>query len=347
LTWVDASSDETGFKIYQNGSLIATVATPGLQTYAITGLTPGLDYSFYVKAYNAYGDSTASNTATFTTGLTIAGKKIRLRTNTDVSVTTAVTIDDATDVSFNRHILPITDNTSDVGSSTAEIKNVYVDGVAYVDELQMQDSEKIRLGTGQDVDMYYDGTNMYLETDKVAASDLKLDCGTDKTIELVETVWDDMRIVPGNFDRAGITDPTIVAYAPNGGAISTYLYEFQLNDIAYFTAGPRGNEENGKTVGWKLDYTWANINGNFGSMATLDLSDACDGTDHKHQMTPDVSITGTNMGISSMLICNIKRTDTGTDDTWVGTASGELPMLLEIDFHYEIDTLGSRQISTK
>jgi hypothetical protein len=108
-----------------------------------------------------------------------------------------------------------------------------------------------------------------------------------------------------------------------------------------------GNEENGATVGWKVDYTWANIDGTFGAVGTVDLSDACDGTDDKHQMTPSVAITGTGKNISSMLLCTIKRTDTGTDDTWAGTASGQLPMLLEIDFHYQIDTLGSRQAGIK
>ena len=100
-------------------------------------------------------------------------------------------------------------------------------------------------------------------------------------------------------------------------------------------------------MGWKVDYSWANINGTFGNMATADLSDDCDGTDHKHQMTPEGTLTGTSMGISSMLICNLKRTDTGTDDTWSGSASGSLPMLLEVDFHFPIDTIGSRQAGAK
>ena len=64
-------------------------------------------------------------------------------------------------------------------------------------------------------------------------------------------------------------------------------------------------------------------------------------------MTPEATITGTDKNISSMLICNIKRTDTGTDDTWAGTASGALPMLLEIDFHFEMDTVASRTQSAK
>jgi hypothetical protein len=181
------------------------------------------------------------------------------------------------------------------------------------------------------------------------------------------TVWDDMRVVPGSFDRPGISDPDIVAYIPSGTGITTYLYEFNKNDIASFTIqiphgydageniyvhlhwtpGARGNEENGAFVGWKVDYAWANIDGAFGAMATADLSDACSGVDHTHQMTPDVVITGTSKTISSMLVCNVKRTDTGADDTWATNTSGNLPLLLEIDFHFPMDTVGSRAQTTK
>ena len=181
------------------------------------------------------------------------------------------------------------------------------------------------------------------------------------------TVWDDLRITPGSFDRPGIADPAYVVYYPNGGGLGLYLPEFAKDDFASFTIQlphnyqegttiyvhlhwtprDRGNEENGNTVGWKIDYSWANIGDNFADMQTIDLSDACDGTDHKHQMTPEVAITGTGKHISSMLICNVRRSDTGTDDTWSSTLSGELPLLLEVDFHYEIDTVGSRARTAK
>lgn len=174
------------------------------------------------------------------------------------------------------------------------------------------------------------------------------------------TVWDDMRITPGSFDRPGASDPAYVAYTPSGSGTATYLPEFAKNDIASFTIqlphgykegsdlyvhvhwtpGARGTNENGNKVGWKVDYSWANINGTFGAMTTADLSDACDGTNHKHQMSPMVKITGTSKEHSSMLICNIKRTDTGTDDTWVSTTSGQLPLLLEVDFHLELNSFG-------
>jgi hypothetical protein len=181
------------------------------------------------------------------------------------------------------------------------------------------------------------------------------------------SVWDDIRIVPGSFDRPGSADPAIVGLTPGGSGTTTFFFEFAKDDLASFyvqlphsyklgsdikvhihwTPGNRGNEENATTVGWKIDYSWASINSAFGVMATLDLSDACDGTDWKHQMTPDVTITGTDKGISSMLVCNVKRTDTGTDDTWAGTASGSLPLLLEVDFHFEMDSLGSFSSSSK
>ena len=187
------------------------------------------------------------------------------------------------------------------------------------------------------------------------------------TLTLSDTVWEDIRIVPGSFDRPGNADPVYVAYIPGGSGITTYLTEWQKADFAsctvqmphsykvgtdiyvhiHWTPGTRGNEEIGNAVGWKITYTWADIDGTFGSMATLNLSDTCDGTDHKHQMMPDIVISGSGKGISSMLICNIERTDTGADDTWVGTVAGSLPMMLEMDFHYEIDTMGSRIINAK
>lgn len=235
------------------------------------------------------------------------------------------------------------------------------------DVLMSADTAKVIFGAGADVEMYYDGTDMKIVTDIVAASDFVVDCGTAKTLELAEPVWEDIRIASGMFDLPGAADPAIVAYVPSGAGGTTYLWEFSKNDIISFTVqiphaykeasdvkvhihwtpGPRGNEENGATVGWKISYSWANIDGTFGAMATADLSDACDGTDHKHQMTPDVSISGAGKTISSILLCTLTRTDTGADDTWAGTAAGELPMLIEVDIHFSQDTVGSRTSAAK
>jgi hypothetical protein len=74
LTWADASSNESGFKIERspngvNGwTQIVTVNT-GVTTYASTGLACGKAYFYRVRAYNGDGDSAFSNVATTLTRL--------------------------------------------------------------------------------------------------------------------------------------------------------------------------------------------------------------------------------------------------------------------------------------
>ena len=242
-----------------------------------------------------------------------------------------------------------------------------------IDESNYIETDPVWIADSQAI---YDGDIEYpvlrtdeIKTDTVTPTDLKITTGAAKTLLLDTVVWDDLRITPGSFGRPGVSDPVYVAYAPGGGALPCYLPEFAVDDFASFTiqlphsykqgsdisvhihwtAGTNGNEESGKLVGWKIDYSWANINGTFASMQTADLSDECAAADHTHQMTPEVTIDGhtSEKHISSMLLCTIKRTDTGTDDTWVGTASGSLPLLLEVDFHFPIDTIGSRSASSK
>jgi serine protease len=73
LTWVDNSSNESGFKIERCSgagcsslSQIATVGA-GVTSYSNTGLAAPTSYSYRVRATNAGGDSNYSNTATATT----------------------------------------------------------------------------------------------------------------------------------------------------------------------------------------------------------------------------------------------------------------------------------------
>src|SRR5262249_37405945 len=75
LTWTDASSDETGFKIERcagigcsNFAEIASVG-PDVQAYQNSGLTPDVTYRYQVRAYSAAGSSNPSNIATASTSL--------------------------------------------------------------------------------------------------------------------------------------------------------------------------------------------------------------------------------------------------------------------------------------
>lgn len=184
---------------------------------------------------------------------------------------------------------------------------------------------------------------------------------------VANTVWDDIRIVPGAFSFAGSSDPTLVSWQPGGSGATFKVYAFQKNNEAFatcqlphsykegtdlyfhlhWTPKDRGDEENGVAVGWKVDYSIANTNGTFGVSATADFSDTCSGTDDKHEKTASIQVSGSGLTISSMVLLRIYRSDTGADDTWVGTTTAQSPVLLEFDIHFEIDSLGSNNERAK
>jgi len=62
LTWIDNSSDETGFKIERNTALIQTTAAE-ITSYSDNALTCNTTYNYSVKATNTNGDSTAITTS--------------------------------------------------------------------------------------------------------------------------------------------------------------------------------------------------------------------------------------------------------------------------------------------
>ena len=220
-------------------------------------------------------------------------------------------------------------------------------------------------GASKQLALYYDGTQGVIDCGSITPSDLDIYCGANKTIELQTVVYDDLRVPALNVTF--VTTPTAVDYDVNGGGVTVRLYAYAKGDEGFFvvqlphtyqeggnisvhihwTPGAYGGAESGKYVGWKLLYSWANIDGAFGNMTTADLSDVCDGVNHRHQMTPVVSITGTSKSISSMLLCKVTRTDTGTDDTWASAVPAAQPILLEVDFHFPINTMGSRAAGTK
>jgi hypothetical protein len=184
-------------------------------------------------------------------------------------------------------------------------------------------------------------------------------------LEGAATVWDDIRIIPSIWDVAGGTDPDIIDYQANGAGTAFKVYAFAKGDQGWFTMqlphgykagtdlkahvhwtpGPRGVTENTKVVQWRLEYTITSIGSNFPSPSTIGLPGTCDGVNHKHLMTSEVTISGAGIGISSQMFGRIFRFNDATD-TWAGTGNN-LPIFIELDFHYEIDTIGSRTSTGK
>ena len=183
-----------------------------------------------------------------------------------------------------------------------------------------------------------------------------------------DTYWEDLRVDQTTFTFAGNNDPTLVTYDVGGSGFTDKIYEFDLDDEAFFkiqiphdfkqnsdfyvhlhwTPGARGNEEGVATVGWKVQFMVADINEAFpNTYYTCDLFDACTFTDHIHLMTPAILQDVGTTNISAFIIGRVYRSDTGTDDTWATNTTGNLPLFLGVDFHYELDAPGSRTPTTK
>jgi hypothetical protein len=171
-------------------------------------------------------------------------------------------------------------------------------------------------------------------------------------------VWDDLRI-PGTSVRFGASSPDI---APFLGAGGLYLPAFDgagTSEQVFFTVQfPHGYKlgtdicphvhwspttADAGNVKWNLEYTWVEIGGTFAASATIDVTDAASGTAWDHQVAGFADINGSGITtVSSMLVGRLYRDPTDGADTYGADAS-----LLEIDFHHQIDTIGSLQATSK
>ena len=66
LDWTDNSEDETGFKIYEETTLVATAGADTI-SYTVGSLAPNSSHCYRVGVYNDHGDSDPSNQACATT----------------------------------------------------------------------------------------------------------------------------------------------------------------------------------------------------------------------------------------------------------------------------------------
>jgi len=159
--------------------------------------------------------------------------------------------------------------------------------------------------------------------------------------------YDDCR-VSTTFTKKGTSDPTYV------GVRSGHLAEFNTNNELFFTGQlphtykegsnlllhlhwthSRGVAEDTKTVNWRVDLSVISVNGVFLAGTTYDLTETCDGVDYKHQISSSVTVSGTGLKVSSILIGRIYR---AAGDSWATNTNGNKPALCGVDRHYQIDT---------
>ena len=248
-----------------------------------------------------------------------------------------------------------------VGSTGAVTLNAVGAGAAFVfsdDIYRRADNGKVFWGAGDDMAVYYDGTNANIDTDVVAASDLVIDCGTAKTLVLEVPVWNDAN-VGGMALRAGATTPPVTQWLDNLGA-STGIYslgmaaldevngaieiphDYKKGSDLYFHVHWGSNAAPSDTdyVKWTLTYSVTRGGATFPPATPIHKETAHD-TQYEVMLSDFDAISGTNFKIGDQFNFNLKRVVAD------GAAYAGVAILMTVGLHYQTDTLGSRQIEAK
>lgn len=186
---------------------------------------------------------------------------------------------------------------------------------------------------------------------------------TDGTLLMVGNakVWDDLR-VPLSEPSTGTIKPDWAKFPYGSSASNPFLNWFKATGIdeMYFVVQlphdwdpgttimphihwvPSANGAAGPTVPrWGLQYSWASLGETFPTYNTIYGTNTIPSevlVMSRHYLTPlEAGISGSGKTISSMIICRIFRDGDNAADTFLGLAGA-----LEVDFHYERNTMGSR-----
>jgi len=252
----------------------------------------------------------------------------------------------------NEYIDSLNDGYIDIGATTGIrlLQNTYL----------TSDNQHLYLGAGNDLDLYHDGTDSFIVTDATQPTDLIIDCGTEKTLELAEVVWDDLRTPVSQVRLSGSQPPTSTLY--KGGEVlafpsnadKTIYFNVQLphkyklgEDIEFhihYVLPTTGSGLGAENVKWDFTYAWADIGDAIPAEtpvpATLDMQNKSADTHYLGEIAGTIDGSGIS-GVSSMLICSLTR------DTTVANNYTDDVYLMEVDFHFPLNTLGSRQEAVK
>lgn len=174
-------------------------------------------------------------------------------------------------------------------------------------------------------------------------------------ITYLQPYWDDLRIAATATKGGGVSDPDFVKVLDDGGGstgVYTWGFDRVIEEELFFTAEmPHKWQEGaqiephvhwtrnpvgaGTNVVWGLEYSPVVHGGTFPpSTIIIAAPSACSVLENKIEALPVISMVGKDL--STMLLCRIFRDTGNVGDDLVGDA-----LLLEIDFHYTIDTPGS------
>ena len=177
------------------------------------------------------------------------------------------------------------------------------------------------------------------------------------------TQWTDLRVSANSTKKGGSKEPTFTKILDNGASsqgVFAEAFSASTEEELYFEVQmPHGWKVGSDIeahvhwlpnvaatvtdkVSWGLEYTWSNVGDTFGNTTIISGDTIAHGSTavaNSHCITELGDIDATGKTLSSMLMCRVFRDATGslgTDDY------ASLASLLEIDFHYQIDALGSK-----
>lgn len=226
------------------------------------------------------------------------------------------------------------------------------------------DNVKLYAGAGNDISFYYDGTDGNLKTDEIAASDLNITCGANKTIELQNVVYDDQQVGISNIFIPAANAPTYRLYNHGiGGGLTFPVLGFAVNDYLYFDVQtshrmklstvldahihfmtPTDGSATPDRFQFQLDVIAAPISGNWavptGSPFTAEHIIAADYT-NAHRLFDVATIPAVNTSLSTIYKCILTRI-AATVNEYAGEVYVEF-----MDCHFQVNTMGSRQENSK
>lgn len=170
-------------------------------------------------------------------------------------------------------------------------------------------------------------------------------------------VWNDINF-PGMDLGVGVTPPDMIEFY-GGGGIFGRAFDGSANTEQLFGEGEllHGYKEgtdisfhihwmpttaDAGNVKWQLTYNWLNDTATGGAPTTISVTSAAGGTAWKHHKTNFADISGLGKTIGSQFHFRLFRDPTDGADTYAHDAG-----VLSVGIHYEIDTVGSRLVTTK
>jgi hypothetical protein len=246
---------------------------------------------------------------------------------------------------------------------------VDADGNTKIEVEKSADEDKIHFstanvaGTASVERMTVDNAGVTKIGDIAGGNDTKIEADGTLMFEGDAEVWDDLRVSMDEGDHGAELDD--MPGVSNGPQIWYFRYDEKVDAMCFVVQMPHSWKEGSTiyphvhwtpkatlsgTVEWNFEYSWQNYNSTtpiaFPGITTNSIvSEAglVTGTHHKTSLTAsNAGIDGTNMKISSLLICRIWRNSSTTGDTYNDDAG-----LLSFDIHFQIDTVGSRGTFSK